>query len=243
MAMQPLNFPLFHNFAALWQPYLPTVQTRHYAKHHYIVRHGEGAQMLWLVLSGWISLLRHTPDGREITVGLCTTGDLFGEAALFPNANYPYTVQVLQEDTALALIPANTLRQLSERDSDFSAYLLELLNERIARTQLRLEQMSSLSAAQRLGCFLLRLCQQRGETGGVVMPIDKHSIASYLGMKPETLSRSFQQLQPLGIQVKQAAITVGDVEKLVEYVCGSCSESGLCATEDAFTQSAEQVRP
>ena len=226
-----LNLPLFRGFPELWKPYLPTIQTQSFQKHHYVTRHGDAAQTVWLLLAGWVSLLRHTPDGKEVTVGLCTTGDLFGEAALFANANYPYTAQILQDETKLAAIPANTLRQLGEKNSDFSAHLMELMNERINRTQLKLEQMSSLSASQRLGCFLLRLCQQREETGNVVMPIDKHVIASYLGMKPETLSRSFQQLQPLGIQVKQATIRVSDVAKLVEYVCSSCSESGLCPTE------------
>lgn len=218
---------------------MPTVHLHTYDKHHTIIRHGDNAQTVVFVLQGWVSLLRHTPDGKEVTVGLCTTGDLFGEAALFPNANYPYTAQTLQESTIVALIPAATLRQLSENHSEFSAFLMGMLNERINRTQLKLEQMSSLSAAQRLGCFLLRLCQQRKETHKVMMPIDKHVVASYLGMKPETLSRSFQQLQPLGIHVKQATITVDDVDKLVEYVCSSCSESGHCETENDAIASTE----
>lgn len=232
---QLLKFEFFQKFSGLWELYLPTVQVQSYDKHTTIARHGDNAQTVWFVLQGWVSLLRHTPDGKEVTVGLCTTGDLFGEAALFPNANYPYTAQTLQEGTTLALIPANTLRQLSETHREFASYLMALQNERIQRTQLKLEQMSSLSAAQRLGCFMLRLCQQHQGASKVVMPIDKHVVASYLGMKPETLSRSFQQLQPLGIVVKQNTITVSDVDKLVDYVCGSCSESGLCSTESDVT--------
>jgi CRP-like cAMP-binding protein len=214
------------------------VQTRVFEKHETIALHGDKATTIWFLLQGWVSLLRHTPDGKEVTVGLCTSGDLFGEAALFSNANYPYTAQALQDGTSIAVIPANTLRQLSETHREFSAYIMALQNERINRTQLKLEQMSSLSAAQRLGCFLLRLCQQHQGASEVIMPIDKHVVASYLGMKPETLSRSFQQLQPLGIHVKQNTITVSNVGKLVEYVCSSCSESGLCATESDVIASA-----
>lgn len=231
------HFPLFSRFTALWQPLLPTLHRTKHAKDAVIASHGEQANTVWMVTSGWVSLQRNTPDGRNITVGLCAAGDLFGEAGMFAHANYPYTAQVIQEDTELLAIPAATLRQLSQQHAEFSNYLMQLLGERLTRVQLTLEQMSSLSAAQRLGCFLLRLCSQQEEvSGSITMPFDKQIIASYLGMKAETLSRSFAQLQPLGIEVKQATITLHDIGKLHEFVCSSCGESGMCKTEEAVTE-------
>lgn len=233
-------FPLFQRFQDAWKPFLPTIHSHRFDKHNYIINHGDPANHVWLIVTGWVSLLRHTPNGKQVTVGLCTNGDIFGKAALLTQASYPYTGEVLQNETEVIAIPAKTLRQLSQENAEFSNFLMETMNKRMDRVQLKLEQMSSLTAAQRLGCFLLQLCQQQGETSQVSMPIDKHVIASYLGMKPETLSRSFQQLKPLGIQVKQSTITVPDVGKLVEYVCGSCSESGLCDMEsDAITAAKE----
>lgn len=231
------GFPLFAQFASLWEPLLPTLHITRHSKDARIADHGEQAGHVWMVVSGWVSLTRHTPDGKQVTVGLCTSGDLFGEAGLFAHASYPYTAQVIQEGTQLLAIPSASLRHLTQHHADFSNYLMGLLSERLNRIQLTLEQMSSLTASQRLGCFLLRLCnQQQAHDGGITMPIDKQIIASYLGMKAETLSRSFAQLQPYGIEVKQATILVHDVARLHEFVCSSCGESGMCRTEDAIIE-------
>lgn len=234
MPMTQLNdFPLFARFQALWEPWLPTLHITHHVKDVVIAEHGATATHIWMVLTGWVSLQRNTPDGRNVTVGLCAAGDVFGEAGMFAHANYPYNAQVIQQGTRLVAIPAASLRQLSQQHADFSNYLMELLSERLTRVQLTLEQMSSLSASQRLGCFLLRLCnQQQNHTNCITMPIDKHIIASYLGMKAETLSRSFAQLQPYGIEVHQATISVHDLAKLHAFVCSSCGESGMCRTEE-----------
>ena len=231
------HYPLFGRFPALWEPWLPNLHITRHAKDAVIAVHGAEADHLWMVVSGWVSLQRNTPDGKHVTVGLCAAGDLFGEAGMFAHANYPYTAQVIQEGTELVAIPAANLRHLSQQDPAFANYLMELLNERLTRVQLTLEQMSSLTAPQRLGCFLLRLCNQQPQgNGSVTMPIDKHIIASYLGMKAETLSRSFAQLQPYGIDVNQATIAVHDIAKLHAFVCSSCGESGMCHTEENLTE-------
>lgn len=226
------GFALFKRFADIWQTVLPTVSVRRFPKDTVICEHGEPAPTLWLVTDGWVTLSRHTPDGREVTVGLCSRGDLFGEAGLFMHAHYPYNARIIQPDTELACIPAATMRQLASEHPAFSEYLMQMLGDRIHSTQIKLEQQSVLSAAQRLGCFLLRLCNDHaGPDYRLSMPVEKHIIASYLGMKPETLSRSFQQLSAVGIHVAQADVTVGDVAQLRDFVCSSCSESGMCATE------------
>lgn len=236
-------FPLFRQFADTWRPAMGEISIRRFQKDDTLADHGTAAETLWLVLSGWVGLRRHTPDGKEVIIGLCTEGDLFGEAGLFPRANYPYTSQVISADTDVACIPASLIRRLVQQDAGLSQYVMQQLAERIAAAQVKLEQMTSLTAAQRIGCFLLRLCNQ--QTGGACvlhMPVEKHVVASYLGMKPETLSRSFQQLSPIGVRVQGADVTVDDIGALREFVCGSCGESGMCATEEDIRASTAQVR-
>lgn len=211
------------------------ISLRPYEKGEVLCQHGSQATALWMVLSGWVMLARHTPDGREVTVGLCTTGDIFGEAGLFPQAHYAYTPQILQSGTELVRIPSALLRRLVDEHSDLAHYLMRELGKRVATSHLQLEQMSSLSATQRLGCFLLRLCQsQKTRLPTLSIPVEKHVIASYLGMKPETLSRSFKQLGEFGVHVRGARVDVEDVGRLRDFVCESCGESGLCGTEEAL---------
>lgn len=238
------DFPLFSGFEPVWEPLLPQLSVKRFAKDETIAHHGAMAGAVWLVLAGWVSLVRNTPDGRESIVGLCGAGELFGEAALFEHATYPYNALVVQADTELAIIPADVIRRAVAADPQLAHHIMQELNARVAHAQLKLEQMSTLSAPQRIGCFLLRFCPlHKGDACTVAIPIEKHLVASYLGMKPETLSRGFQQLTAIGVRVRGAEIEVGSIVKLREYVCGSCGESGLCATEEELRDTVSQPRP
>lgn len=229
--------PLFAEHRDIWLPALPKVSTRFVTDGEQILQHGSDATNLWLVLAGWVSLSRMTPEGKETIVGLCSTGDVFGEACLFPHANYPYHAQSISADTELACVPASLVRELIQQQPELSTHVMRILGERIAKAQLKLEQMSTLTASQRLGCFLLNLCRgQSAGTATIDMPVEKHVIASFLGMKPETFSRSIQQLGSVGVKVSGAHVSIQDVSALSEFVCGSCGESGMCSTEDAIME-------
>lgn len=227
-----LDHPLMHSHPQAWESLATSMHVKTFHKDQAIFHHGDPANALWLVLSGWVKLTRQTPNGQETVVGLCTKGEMFGKAALFPHANYPYHGEVIGGDAELASIPAEVIRQLVQENTPLSASILALFNERIAQAQLKLEHLSTLSAAQRLGCFLLRLCHTHPGEKTLQIPVEKNVLAAYLGMKPETLSRSQQQLKPMGIHVVGHSITIEHVEKLRDYVCNSCSESGGCDAED-----------
>lgn len=229
---------LFQQFPEAGKKLSPHVKQRKYNKHDVIAYHGDLARYFWLVLDGWLKLSRQTPNGNETITGLCTTGDIIGEASLFPYANYPYTIEVLTENAVIACIPADIIRDTVKTESTLSAHIMALLGERANKSQLKVEHMSTLSATQRLGCFLLGLCHTKHDNHKIHLPVEKLLIASYLGMKPETLSRSFQQLKEIGVEIKNADITINNIKKLREFVCESCSESGMCEAEENVNQQA-----
>jgi CRP/FNR family transcriptional regulator, dissimilatory nitrate respiration regulator len=223
------SHPLLDHHPQLWAPYLSQLQKQTFGTKETVLLHGDEASALWLVISGWLILTRQTPDGKETVVGLCTQGDMFGEAALFPHARYPYSAVVAGSDAELLPIPAAILRELLVQEPALSARVMQLMNERTAQAQLKLEHMTTLSAAQRLGCFLLKLCQTQAKGERVIhIPVEKHILATYLGMKAETLSRSQQQLREVGVTVVGSALTIHSIERLRDYVCNSCSEFGGC---------------
>ena len=228
------SHPLLNAHPDAWRMLESNVRTRIFHKDEVVVHHGDAAANLWLVYRGWVKLARQTPDGKETIISLCTEGEVFGEAALFPHANYPYNAQIIGADAELAAIGAEMIRGLIAKDASLSTHIMSLLNERTSQAQLKLEHMSTMSAAQRLGCFLLRLCHNQAEGAKTLqIPVDKNILAAYLGMKPETLSRSQQQLKPLQIAVNGHSIAIGNISRLREFVCNSCSESGNCEIESS----------
>lgn len=230
MLSRPAPIPPFlSRNPEIWELVKPYITPRTYAKHDRVIQHGDSAQHLWFVIDGWLKLTRQTPDGKETILHLGTADDIFGEAALVPHASYPYYAEVISNYATLCAISSATIQQLQEHNSLLSAGLMSLLHGHITQARLTFEHMNTMSATQRLGCFLLRLCQATLQDAVTLeIPVEKHILASYLGMKPETLSRSQQQLKALDIRVEGAVIHIANVEALRHFVCNSCSASGEC---------------
>lgn len=228
VALKSVSHPLFDASPALWADVANTLRKKTCETGEHIISHGDSASNLWLVFSGWIKLTRQTPDGKESIIGLCTQGDVFGEAALFMDTNYPYTAEVIGNTAELVAIPAHTIRSRLAKEPLLSARVMAMLNERTSQAQLKLEHMTTMSAAQRLGCFLLRLCSAQAEGAKTLdIPVEKAVLAAYLGMKAETLSRSQQQLKEVGVKILGPMVTVENIAQLRQFVCNSCSESSM----------------
>lgn len=195
--------------------------------------HGDQADHLYLVERGWIKLFRTTTDGRETVMGLCTAGDCFGEASLVRQGLYPYSAEAAA-DTRIACISRAVLSESMIHDPELAVILLGRLHDRMRQHQRLLDQMQSLNAAQRIGCFLLRLCDLSGHadiSADLILPIDKQLVAASLSMKPETFSRALQQLKVQGVEVHGEHIHIDSMAQLQHFVCDICSESGFCSNE------------
>jgi CRP/FNR family transcriptional regulator, transcriptional activator FtrB len=70
------------------------------------------------------------------------------------------------------------------------------------------------TAVERLANRLIRYNVDQGETGALVLPYDKRTMASLLGMTPENLSRAFNTLKPYGVDVDGATIRLNDLKAL-----------------------------
>lgn len=223
---------VLRDWKEFWPHVIQHVHFHIYGRDEAVVHHGDSARNLIIVLKGWVKLSRQTPNGQEVIVGLCTDGDIFGEASFFQNANYPYNADVISESAELLAIPSAMIKELIQKDPTAARSVMNMLNEKAFETQLKLEHMSTLSTAQRLGCFLLHLCEKKVEGEKTIqIPVKKNIIAGYLGMKPETFSRSQNQLREIGVESNGQGVNIQDIEKLREFVCGSCSESGMCEND------------
>lgn len=184
---------------------------------------GEEAAFLYIVLSGWVKLFRETGDGKESIAGLCTHGDLFGEAVLYSDAVYPFGAQAAS-DAIVLRIPAEIIRARVREDGEFSVRLMREVGQRLNALELHMEHLTVMSAPQRVGCFLLKLCKGKGRQNvNILLPYDKSLIATYLGMELATFSRTLTQLRDIGVSVDGPQVTIEDAGKLQDYVCQHCS--------------------
>ncbi len=90
----------------------------------------------------------------------------------------------------------------------------------------QIEQLKAHTGSQRVAEFLLSLCE--GESGActISLPYDKALIAGRLGMKPESLSRAFQRLRCMGVDIDHSTATIADVGDLERHANDERGNSG-----------------
>ncbi len=70
------------------------------------------------------------------------------------------------------------------------------------------------TSVERLAEWMIRSDQETGGTGAFVIPHDKCTLASYLGMEPESLSRNLASLAEAGVSVRGRRISLTDAAAL-----------------------------
>lgn len=138
------------------QAFLGAAFVRDYPKNTAIFHQGDKADRLFTVMSGWVKLFRNTEDGDEAVVTLFARNDIFGEAAMFTDAGYPFSAQAA-EDARLIEIPASLIRERARANPDIMARVMSAMLHEIHKLQVENEHLAIMSAPQRVGCLLLQL--------------------------------------------------------------------------------------
>ncbi len=206
-----------------------------YPKGHHLFAAGDKAQKFYIIMDGWLKLYRSTLEGEEAVLTIFTRGDVFGEAAVFEDATYPFSVEVA-ETAKLIEIPAVSLREIAKENQNIMGRIMASMSREMQKLQLENEHLSIMTAPQRVGCLLLQLSTgMLGKGGTFSFPYDKSLAATRLGMKPETFSRALSQLKPFGVDIKGSEVTINSFQCLMQYVCGHCSlQSGDCRGAKEF---------
>ena len=189
----------------------------------------DDAKFFFIIKSGWVKLFRETLDGEEAIVDIITETHVFGNHALFEESKYSYSAEAV-EQTVLCQIPLQTLMDCVTKDQKLAINLMKLFSIRQKKHRREIEHLTIQTAPQRIGCFLLRLCKDRGAKNVKLhLPYDKSLIASRLGMKAETFSRALSKLrEEVGIDISGSTVIVPSVNTLAEYTCSACSDSFPC---------------
>jgi len=196
-------------------------QTRSYEKYTILYYQKTPAEFFYIIREGWVKLFCTTPKGDEIIVDMLTTGDMFGESAIFEQGRHMCGAQVI-ENVHLLCIPSNLLKNQIRRSSTLALSMLSSmsLHHRHRHAESALNAMQT--APQRVGCFLLKLCPKNKKKSNVFhLPYEKTLIAGTLGMSNATFSRALNTLkQKTAIRIKGTRVEIDSVERVVKFVYG-----------------------
>lgn len=181
---------------------------------------GDTADSFFIILTGWVKLYRISREGEEAVIHIFGSGESFAEAAVFRDQRtYPVNAQAVT-NVEIIEIPRSFFIQKIENDSKFALRMLASIASRQHYLVGQLEQVTTRTAPQRIGAFLLRFCKKDNVEDGTMivnLPYDKSLVSMRLNIKPETFSRALAKLEPYGVELDGRKIILNDSYKLAEF--------------------------
>ena len=191
-----------------------------------LFRTGERFESVYAVRTGFFKTGLTLEDGREQVTGFQMTGELLGLDGISTDA-HTVTATAL-EDSQVCVIPFDHLEELSRDFNDLQRQFHKIMSREIVRDHGVMLLLGSMKAEERLAAFLVNLTQRlhtRGYSSSeLVLRMTREEIGSYLGLKLETVSRTFSRFQEEGLlDVKQRQIRILQQERLKDMVSAAAA--------------------
>lgn len=182
---------------------------RHIKQGESICSQGEPATSVFCVTEGAVKLTVSRSNGLDIVVDIFHSGSTFAEALLFRDAIYPVSGVALTDSEVIA-VPKSVLEAALRAEPDTIPSLLTATYMHLHRLLRQIEHLKASSGRQRVAEFILALADHDGGKSKIRIPYEKQTLASMLGMQPETLSRAFRRLADHGVHVDGPMIEITD---------------------------------
>jgi CRP/FNR family transcriptional regulator len=195
-----------------------------------LYRTGDPFNAVYAIRLGTFKTLVLAEDGREQITGCYMGGDIVGLDGIGDGRHTCGAVAL--EDSEVCVLPFEELDNLARSVPALGRNLYRCISRDLSRGQEMMFLLGSMRAEQRLAVFLLNLArryQARGYSSSeFLLRMTREEIASFLGLKLETISRLFSRLQAEGlIQVQGRTIKLLDPGALKEMVGRETSLSPL----------------
>jgi CRP/FNR family transcriptional regulator len=182
-----------------------------------LYRAGDRFQSIYAVRIGTLKTALEMADGREQVSGFYLGGELMGLDGL-ADGRHASSATAL-EDAEVCSIPFSHLAELSAANAGVQHALNRMMSREIVREHSLMLLLGSMNADERLTAFLLNMSQRLKARGYSAtefhLRMSRAEIGSYLGMKLETVSRTFSAFQQQGLlEVDKRHIRILDLERL-----------------------------
>ena len=186
-----------------------------------LFRNGEKFSSLYAIRSGFFKTCVASEDGRDQVTGFQMAGEIIGLDGI---VNDRHTCDaVALEDAEVCVMPFDRIEELSREVISLQRHVHKIMSREIVREHGVMLLLGSMRAEERLATFLLNLVQRLHARGfsqsELILRMTREEIGSYLGLKLETVSRTFSKFAEDGIvEVKQRHVRILNSEALKQIV-------------------------
>jgi CRP-like cAMP-binding protein len=180
---------------------LDAATPRRYPEGAAVFHEGAAAERFYLLLDGFIRVVRTTPDGEQVIALHIPPGQLFGIAPAIGRDTYPATALCACESLALGW-PVRLWPEFMAYDG-FATETYRTIGARLGEFQAKVTELATQAVEQRVAAALLRMANQSGrrtEEGiEIAFPVTRADIAEMTGTTLHTVSRLLSAWERDGI--------------------------------------------
>ncbi len=180
-----------------------------------LISEGDLPDFLHIVVDGSVELFG-AHDGHETTIDIIRPVTTFILAAVIRDDVYLKSARTLTSAQIL-MIPAETVRDVFDRDAGFARAIVNELAERYRSVVRSLKNEKLRNSAERLANWILQAKAQQGDATSIELTFDKRTLASRLGMTPENLSRNLALLSKHGVRSSGRDIVIDNPTALAQF--------------------------
>lgn len=172
---------------------------------------------LYAIRRGFFKTLVLTRDGREQVTGFHMPGDIMGIDAISSNHHTCFAVAL--EDSEVCEIPFTRLEDLTRQLPTLQRHLHCVMSREVVHDQGMMMMLGNMNAEERLAAFLVYFSMRYQARGYAPdrfhLAMTRSEIGSFMGMKLETVSRTFSKLQAKGlIRVDRKQVDILEMDTL-----------------------------
>jgi CRP/FNR family transcriptional regulator len=182
-----------------------------------LFRNGDKFNALYAIRTGFFKTCVSSEDGRDQVTGFQMAGEIIGLDGIVSDLHTCDAVAL--EDAEVCVMPFDRIEELSRNINALQRHVHKIMSREIVREHGVMLLLGSMRAEERLAAFLLNLVQRLHARGfsqsELVLRMTREEIGSYLGLKLETVSRTFSKFADEGIvEVKQRHVRILNTEAL-----------------------------
>lgn len=202
----------------------------------FLFQEGMPAKELYILRSGRIQISKISPDGKELSLRICTIGDIVGELTLFTNeAKYLLNAKVL-ESGEVAVLKKEYLEQQLLQNGSLAYEFMKWMSDHFRKTQTKFRDLVLHGKKGALFSTLIRMTNSYGvkQKEGILidLPLTNQELANFCGTSRESVNRMLSDLRKNGvISINKGKVTVHDLQFLkYEINCEDCPPE-LCSID------------
>ena len=189
------NVPLFSDLNESELQRLSLVSLRRRAaRAEQVVRAGEDAESLIVLLTGRAKVTNFDEEGREIILAWLGPGEFFGEMGLIDGSPRSASV-VAVEPSELLVIGKNEFQRCMQDNFQVAQKLMRILVRRLREADRNIESLALLDVYGRVARLLLDMSEEEDGKRLVRQKISKQDMARMIGASREMVSKVMRDLE------------------------------------------------